>query len=37
MCIFADKELYKGIENLIHKMEAKVAKEKDKIKDHSPK
>jgi len=29
-----DFELFKAIENLVHKLTAKVAKEKDKIKDH---
>jgi putative sigma-54 modulation protein len=32
----SDKELYKGIENLVHKLESKVSKEKSKIKDHAP-
>lgn len=30
------QELYPGIENLIHKLDSKVSKEKDKIKDHHP-
>ncbi len=29
-------ELYPAIENLMHKLDAKVSKEKDKIKEHHP-
>lgn len=30
----SDKELYPAIENLMHKMDATVSKEKEKVKDH---
>lgn len=30
-------ELYPAIENLMHKLDAKISKEKDKVKDHHPK
>jgi len=30
-------ELYPAIENLIHKLDAKISKEKDKVKEHHPK
>ena len=29
-------ELYPAIENLMHKLDAKISKEKEKIKDHHP-
>lgn len=32
-----DAELYPAIENLIHKLDAKVSKEKDRVKGHHPK
>ena len=31
------QELYPAIENLIHKLDAKISKEKGKVKDHHPK
>ena len=31
------QELYPAIENLIKKLEAKISKEKDKVKNHHPK
>jgi len=31
------QELYPAIENLIHKLDAKISKEKDKVKNHHPK
>jgi putative sigma-54 modulation protein len=31
------QELYPAIENLIKKLDAKISKEKDKVKDHHPK
>ncbi len=31
------QELYPAIENLIHKLDSKISKEKDKVKDHHPK
>jgi putative sigma-54 modulation protein len=31
------QELYPAIENLIHKLDHKISKEKDKVKDHHPK
>jgi len=31
------QELYPAIENLIHKLDSKISKEKDKVKDHRPK
>ena len=30
-------ELYPAIENLIHKLDAKISKEKDKVQNHHPK
>ena len=30
-------ELYPAIENMIHKLDSKISKEKDKVKDHHPK
>jgi putative sigma-54 modulation protein len=31
------QELYPAIENLVHKLDAKISKEKDKVRDHHPK
>ena len=31
------QELYPAIENLIHKLDAKISKEKDKVQEHRPK
>lgn len=31
------QELYPAIENLMHKLDAKISKEKGKVKDHHPK